>query len=108
MIIAIHMPQIPPRLNHVPHPPLQLLDLGKPPVHLAVPQHRLRLVGGCGGGARSGSSSSSGSSTLWRRGGGGGGGDLDDKDAACGGLQGDLAEGDGEGGEELLGVLGWG
>jgi hypothetical protein len=41
-------------------------------------------------------------------GGGGGlivGGDVDDKDAACGGLEGDLAEGEGECGEEFLGVL---
>jgi hypothetical protein len=41
-------------------------------------------------------------------GGGGGlivGGDVDDEHAACGGLEGDLAEGEGECGEEFLGVL---
>jgi hypothetical protein len=34
-----------------------------------------------------------------------GGGNVNDENAACGGLEGDLAEGEGECGEEFLGVL---
>ncbi|KAJ3478335.1 hypothetical protein NLG97_g8608 [Lecanicillium saksenae] len=38
-MISINVAQVPPRLNHVPHPPLELLCLGEPAVHLSIPQH---------------------------------------------------------------------
>jgi hypothetical protein len=89
------MPQIPSRLDDIPHPPLQLLGLGEPAVGLAVPEpHRflaagpfLRccshcccfiglvvVVGACYGDAL----------VV-------GGGNVNDENAACGGLEGDLA-----------------
>lgn len=87
------MPQAPPGLDHVAHAALELLCFGEAAVGFAVPEAGglgLHCVGGCG------------------RGGGGGGGDeLDAKDAAEAGLEGDFGEGVGEGGEEFLGVL-WG
>ncbi|GAO16941.1 hypothetical protein UVI_02046200 [Ustilaginoidea virens] len=33
------MPQIPARLDHIPHAPLELLGLGEPAVGAPVPQH---------------------------------------------------------------------
>ncbi|KAM5364722.1 hypothetical protein ACJZ2D_011373 [Fusarium nematophilum] len=68
---AIHMAQVPPGLNHIPHPPLQLLCLREPTVLAPVPEHSRRR-GFCAGG-------------LMR--------DGDDEGPAGRGLKGDFAEG---------------
>lgn len=74
--MSIDVPQVPPRLDGIPHPPFQLLGLGEPAVDFAVPEHAV-LYRGAGAVRR------------------GGGGileeDLDDKSAACGWLQGYFA-----------------
>lgn len=90
-IRPVHVPQAAPGLDHVAHAALELLCLGEAAVGFAVPE----AGGGCcdgGGGVGIG-------------GGGGGGDELDAKDAAEAGLEGDFGEGVGEGGEEFLGVL---
>ena len=91
--MAIHVAQVPARLNHVPHTTLQLLDFGEPALGLAVPQQGilflllllllLALMLLCAAAA-----------APVRDGHG--------EDAARGGLQRDLADGQREGGEQLL------
>lgn len=78
--VPVNVAQVPPRLDHVPDPPLQLLGLGEPAVGPPVPQD-LPLAG---------------LAALV---------DGDDERPARRGLQRDLPEGEGEGREEFLGVL---
>jgi hypothetical protein len=74
------MAQIPPGLDHVPDPALELLGLGESAVDFAVPEYAPRRPSG------------GFLLAVWTTTGvGGGGGDLDDKDAAGAGLQGDFA-----------------
>lgn len=89
-IRPVHVPQAPLGLDHVTHAALELLGLGEAAVGFAVPEAG---GGGCGGGRGGGGS------------GGGGGDELNAKDAAEAGLEGDFGEGVGKGGEEFLGVL---
>lgn len=86
VVVPIDVAQVPPRLNHVPDAPLELLGLGEAAVDLAVPERRSCYSFWSGPGA--GGSGSGG--------GGGGGGwglvvDGDDEDAACFGLEGYFA-----------------
>lgn len=89
-MVSIHMPQIPPRLNHIPDPSLELLCLWKPAIHLAIPQHRLLFTG---------------LAAARILGGGGGVLDGDDECAARRRLQGDFAETCGKGRQQFLRVL---
>lgn len=92
-MVAVHVAQVATRLDDVPHAPLELLCLGETAVGFAVPEDLARGNGAsvpalgltlpCLGLVVDG----------------------DDEGAACGGLEGDFAEGEGKGGEELLGVL---
>lgn len=82
--MPVDVSQVPPRLDDIPHPPLEFLGLGEPAVRLPVPEHgahspgRLvpRLVV-----------------------------DGHDEGAPRRGLQRHLAQGCGERGQELLGEL---
>lgn len=98
------MPQPPPGLNYIPYPSLQLLRLGKPTIDLPVPEHhrplgllrgdsRLQLTRLLGRRVRRRIVSAEGGRVGERHSGGEG----DDKDAAGGGLEDNLAEGEGEG-----------
>lgn len=82
-IVPVHMPQVPLRRYHVAHPPLELLGLGEPAVHLAVPEHPA-LAGICC------TFRSSGCKILAVV-------DGDDECSPRGRLQGDFAEGGGKG-----------
>jgi hypothetical protein len=87
-MMAIHVAEIPPGLDNVSHPTLELFRLGEPAVDRPVPEHaalyRRRGRPGCRG-------------RLME--------DLDHEDAARAGLQGDFAEGCRKRREELLGKL---
>ena len=88
-LAPVYVSQIPPRLNNIPHTPLELLGLGKPAIDLPIPQHGGRHPNGIVAlGSR-----------LWEV------EDGDNKGAACRGLEGDFAEGGRECGEELLSEL---
>lgn len=75
------MSQIPPGLDNIPHPPLQLLGLGEAAIRLPIPQHLGRDgdLAALSGAAR----------CLVV--------DGHDEGSARGGLQGDFAEGCGKG-----------
>ena len=92
-MIPIDVAQIPARLNDIPHAPLQLLGLGEPTIHLPIPQDGRGRGGGLRG--ESGGARRRGDAVVYG----------DDEGAARGGLEGDFADGEGEGGEELLSVL---
>ncbi|KAG6312142.1 hypothetical protein E4U44_003617 [Claviceps purpurea] len=86
------MPQVSPRLNYISHSALQVFDLGEAAVSFSIPQDLDVSYAGARVGAREVGTAAAGL-------------DGDGEDAACGGLEGDLAEGGGECGEEFLGVL---
>lgn len=87
-VVPIDVAEVPTGLDDIAHAAFELLGLGETAVGLAVPQdaRRKRLA------ARGGSGS-------------GGGHDVDDKGAAGGRLECDLAQGGREGREELLRIL---
>lgn len=82
-VVSIDVAEVTPGLDDVPDAPLQLLCLGEAAIDLAVPQDDAALL------------------LLLRvhR------SYLDDKYASCARLQGDFAQGRGESGQQLLGVL---
>lgn len=89
LVVPIHVAEVAAGLDDVAHAALELLGLGKPAVHLAVPEHAGLQRRGRVGRRRRGA-------VL----------DGHDKGPARRRLQGHLAQGGGEGREEFLGELG--